>query len=83
MNRKPISIPPAPGPQIPPDLARAERAAVLVILAHILCVLLLVGLTLLFFWAGARWLPWSLGFYFLGFVAVTMTPLFYLARKQS
>ncbi|WP_417478694.1 hypothetical protein [Maricaulis sp.] len=83
MSKKPISIPPEPERQIPPDLVRAERAAILVILAYGLGLMLLVGLSLLLFWAGPRWFPYSVIIYFLAFVAAMMAPLIYLARKTS
>ncbi|SDL79011.1 hypothetical protein [Maricaulis salignorans] len=83
MRRKPISIPPEPRRPIPPDLVRAERAALQVILAYGLGLLLLTSLSVLVFLAGKAWLPWSLGACFLIFVAVTVAPLIHLSRKAS
>ncbi|WP_417483388.1 hypothetical protein [Maricaulis sp.] len=82
MSRKPISIPPEPRRQIPPDLVRAERAALQVILAYGLGLLLLVGVVVVLFWAGERWLPWTLGLSFLGFVAVTFATLIHLSPRS-
>ena len=85
MSRKPINIPAEPDTRhsrVTPDLVRAERAALQVIVAYCLCFLLMLGVGVLFVWADGRWLPWTLGFTFLGFVAVSFAALIYLSRKS-
>lgn len=86
MSRKPTSIPEEPDKhdwRVTPDLVRAERAALLVILAHILCLLLVAGFILLLFWAAPHGLPWALGLFGLGFVGLIISGLIYLDRKPS
>jgi hypothetical protein len=85
MGRKPISIPEEPGKRdhrVTPDLVRAERAAVLVILFHLVCLLLLVGPIVLVLVAGRQWFPVFFGVYALGFIGFPIAGLIYLSRKR-
>ncbi|WP_417491104.1 hypothetical protein [Maricaulis sp.] len=86
MRRKPISIPEEPDrhrSHITPDLVRAERAAIMVILAHVLCLLLVAGFLLLLFRAAPDGLPWALGLFGLVFVGLIIAGLRYLDRQSS